>query len=73
MHKGHIRLSFEAAEMITEPQIRAAAKLTGGGKNLVEVFAGTFDLPQGYVTFWQNYESGGRIYGGISPEGEVST
>lgn len=39
----------------------------------VVVGMGGPDLPHGYLTFIETYESGTRVYGGISPEGRIST
>ena len=33
----------------------------------------SFDLPDGYLTFIKTYSNGTKVYGGISPEGQVST
>ena len=37
------------------------------------VGVGGFDLPSGYLTFIEEYSDGTMVYGGISPEGQVST
>jgi len=39
----------------------------------LKVMTGGFDLPQGYLTFVQEFAEKHTIYGGISPEGRVST
>lgn len=45
------------------------------GKTLLRlrIMVGGFDLPQGYLTFIQEFEEKRMIYGGISPEGSIST
>lgn len=37
------------------------------------VYPRTFDLPEGFITFWQQSKHGNRVYGGIAPDGAIST
>lgn len=39
----------------------------------LRVMKGGFDLPDGYLMFEQKFQAGDSIWGGISPEGRVST
>jgi hypothetical protein len=65
-------LSKEAIEICTEDQLEAICRLMAD-KHTITVHKAGFDLPDGYLTFILKYESGSTIYGGISPEGDVST
>jgi len=71
-----IHFTKEALQLCTLQQVEAVCRLAGDDHK-IEVMAGGFDLPNGYVTFWQTYHGNdsGRpnIYGGISPEGDAST
>lgn len=62
------------AQMTIE-QHKALLTMVERNKSLVkiQVMTGGFDLPQGFLTFTQEFGLTGNIYGGISPKGEVST
>jgi len=52
----------------------ALLKIIERNKTLTKIHVTTaFDLPSGYIAFNQFFGDGRNIYGGISPEGEVST
>lgn len=60
---------------LTDEQAHAIARLVRGYSLpvTVTVAPGTFDLPEGYVTFCIEHAGRQAIYGGISKEGDVST
>lgn len=61
---------------VTDAQAAAIIRLARSeGCTNVLLGPGGFDLPAGYITFRQTYRygDGGSIYGGIAPDGAVST
>ena len=67
-----VEFTIQGIERVTQPQIEAIRRFTEN-RHKVEVGI-AFDLPEGYVCFVStHYPSGNQVYGGISPEGEVST
>lgn len=54
---------FEALKHMADSSVRKG----------IHVMKGGFDLPDGYLTFRYDYKDGGSIYGGIAPNGDVST
>jgi hypothetical protein len=66
-----VEFTTRALERVTPEQIEAIKRLTYGNHK-VELGV-TFDLPEGYLFFVQSHLNGRQIYGGISPEGDVST
>ena len=66
-----------AIKICTAPQLQAIKRIAvKPAIELVDVHVGGFDLPEGYLTFRIDYPNRGiysTIYGGISPEGDVST
>jgi hypothetical protein len=70
----NVRFTELALESLTREQKEALVVLVRGLKvRGIDVQAGGFDLPDGYVAFRVDYVDGQPMYGGISPEGEVST
>jgi hypothetical protein len=66
-------IEFQAEDVpITSDQLKSLKDLAKRWSRVL-VGHGTFDLPEGYITVQLYYASGLRIYGGISPEGDVST
>lgn len=64
---------FGDGVLATPGQIAALVHLVGEAHH-VHVTKGMFDLPEGYLSFRQDYASGnGTVYGGIGPDGSVST
>lgn len=59
-------------EMTVEQQVQLVA-LTGDHVEQIDVTAGTFDLPNGYLTVKVVYTDGQTIYGGMSRDGVLST
>jgi hypothetical protein len=70
-----IEFSKAALERSTIAQINAVCRMADHttGTTRVDVITGTSDLPGGYVTFTRHYRDGAKIYGGIAPDGSVST
>lgn len=68
-----IVFTTESLKTMTDQQRDAICYLAGPHSTLVDVKQGTSDLPAGYLTFWVTYNNGNKVYGGISPEGSVST
>lgn len=61
---------------MTIDQHRALNLMCERNKTLekIHVHTGGFDLPQGFLTFVQQFAApAGNIYGGISPNGDIST
>jgi len=70
----NIRFTVQALECLTTKQAEALARLARGVEvRGIDVQFGGFDLPNGYVGFRVDYVDGQPMYGGVSPEGEVST
>lgn len=68
-----IILTVEALRACTPKQLGALC-LMAESSYTVEVTTALYGLPQGYVTFTRKYDKDHKgIFGGISPEGEVST
>jgi hypothetical protein len=66
-------VEFQAQNVpVTAEQYKALEELAKRW-NRIHVGNGTFDLPRGYITVRLFYKDGTSIYGGISPEGQVST
>lgn len=66
-------ITREAMEVLTPEQRDALLHIAGARVAGVTVQKGGFDLPDGYLAFGQRYEEGVIIYGGIAPDGAVST
>lgn len=62
-----------AMQTMTTEQCGALARLMTDRVAGISVAKGALDLPEGYVEFQQRYEEGVIIYGGIAPNGDVST
>lgn len=62
-------------QLATPEQIDAVTYMASSeARKSVAVFPNSFDLPDGYLTFWYEYQDGSqKIYGGIAPDGSVST
>lgn len=66
--------TVEALDAATDEQIDAVARLLRGDSSAaMDVHEGGFGLPNGYLAFRLDYEGGGSMYGGIDPDGSVST
>lgn len=71
-----VAFTREAIQICTEAQLFAISEMsTNSSFILIDVHAaGPFDLPSGYLTFRADYKDAtGSIYGGVSPEGDIST
>lgn len=69
-----VLLTKEACEICTEEQLRALFVMANSGtRKHIHVMRGGFDLPDGYLAFRADYRDSGSIYGGIAPNGDVST
>ena len=72
-----IRFTREALKVVTPKQIEALNFLCRevSGTLCIQVSVGGFDLPDGYLSLRRIYRDPmlDTIYGGISPEGDVST
>ena len=66
-----IVISDDLLAKISDRQVERLNELARRWRG-VEVFPGTFDLPPGYISIKLD-PHGHPIYGGISPEGDVST
>lgn len=70
-------LTHEALSTVTPEQIRALIRLLNTEHTAqMTVTKGGFDLPDGYLAFRLDYADPGNgtsIFGGIDPEGSVST
>lgn len=66
-------LTREAMEVMTPDQRVALVRIASERVAGITVQKGGFDLPDGYLAFGQRYEEGVIIYGGIAPDGAVST
>lgn len=68
-------LTQQACEKATVAQMQALARILDSPTvQRIDVTGAGFDLPSGYLTFRVDYNQGSSpMYGGISPEGEVST
>jgi hypothetical protein len=68
-----IEMTRDALEIMTPEQQQSILRLSDE-QHLVVVGRGMFDLPQGYLSFRSEYlPAGSSIYGGIAPDGQVST
>lgn len=70
--------SPEAVAAATTDQAAAILRiLRNANVTNINVVKAGFDLPEGYLGFRYDYDSGfapaGSIYGGIAPNGDVST
>lgn len=63
----------EALEIMTLEQRDSAVRLANDAVDHVVIQKGGFDLPEGYLAFIQKYADNRPIYGGIAPNGDVST
>ena len=72
---NYAQINKEALEILTGEQAKSIARMCTDKTQALTIQKGGFDLPDGYVTFLRVYDPrfGGSIYGGISPEGDVST
>lgn len=66
-------ITSQALEIMTIPQRDALIRLANERVQNVSVQRGGFDLPEMYLAFRQDYKEGTPIFGGISPNGDVST
>ena len=67
-------LTQQACEIATKPQMRKLAHLLSGEwVTGITATAAGFDLPPGYLNVRIDYDGRSPIYGGISPEGDLST
>jgi hypothetical protein len=67
----HAELTPQACAIATEPQMLKLASLLEKADK-IGVSAAGLDLPTGYLFVRIDYPAG-PIYGGISPEGDLST
>lgn len=66
--------TLEALETATPEQMMAVNRLLiPETVRNVDVQRGGFDLPDGYLAVAVEYVSGSCLYGGIDPDGSVST
>lgn len=64
----------EACKACTWAQLNAISYMADSEyKSKIQVTKGGFDLPTGYLAFRTDYLDGSSIYGGIAPNGDVST
>lgn len=68
----HLTITIEAAKKATPEQITQIFRLVRDFSK-VEISVAAFDLPDGYLSFCEEYENGMTVVGGISPDGRVST
>lgn len=69
-----IQLTREAFGAMTQEQKNAILHLAGGEVDYIEVTKqNPFGLPKDYLAFQLRYTSGNSMYGGIAPNGDVST
>lgn len=68
------REALADGDSMTAAQQRRIARSLANG-NITELSIGykPFDLPEGWITVWLTYASGHKVYGGISPEGDMHT
>lgn len=66
-------LTREAMAAMTVEQRDALVRIANDRVKSVGVQKGGLDLPDGYLAFRQDYPTGTPIYGGIAPNGDVST
>lgn len=69
------KVTKEAFAIMTEPQAKAVARLMEpNALDRLVVQAGFMELPDGYLGFVQFFDDDSQpIYGGIAPNGDVST
>jgi len=68
-----INFTKEALGLMTESQ-RDTIRNMCDGDAIDNIDASVaFDLPTGYLALWLRYKTGNNIYGGLSPEGDLST
>ena len=74
-HKeNQVTITKSALEIVTHEQIQAMKGLVANNHNIGIFKASIFDLPEGYLTFSSHHvPSGSMVYGGIAPDGRVST
>ena len=69
-----ITFTGEAFNAMSLGQLDALKRIVSNEKiEQITVQNGGLGLPEGYLAFIQVYTSEGTIYGGISPQGDVST
>ena len=69
-----IAFTKEAFNAMSLGQLDACKRLVDNDAvEQITVQNGGLGLPEGYLAFIQVYTSEGTIYGGISPQGDVST
>jgi hypothetical protein len=70
-----IVITRQAIDIITREQCDALVRLSESDKldKVVVSTGSTLDLPDGYLAFRQDWKTGQPIYGGIAPNGDVST
>lgn len=73
MGATRIEFTLEALGILTKEQQKSLLNLYHDNVTTIVVAKGMFDLPEGYITFRCDYRTGQSMYGGISPEGDVST
>ena len=70
----NLKMSKEAVDAMTHEQHQAIRGLLENEHNLIVTKAAPFDLPEGYLAFSSTHvPSSSVIYGGIAPDGRVST
>jgi hypothetical protein len=67
-----LEISKSALESATPDQLESIWHLLLKFPKVSVGLAG-FDLPTGYLAFVETYENGMNIFGGIAPNGDVST
>ena len=68
-----ITFTADALKIATVNQLSQVVYLAGPHCESVKVTKGTFDLPDGYLSFLQIMNGGNRVVGGIDPDGRAST
>jgi hypothetical protein len=71
-----INFTHEALAAMTPDQHKALiwiSKNESNRKDRIIVQKGGFDLPEGYLAFATHFHEENSIYGGIAPNGDVST
>jgi len=68
-----INMTKSACEICTTKQLRELAHMHGDRPILIFVQKAGFELPNGYLSFRLKYDPNNSIYGGIAPDGSVST
>jgi hypothetical protein len=72
MDTHKLEITKTALDIVTTEQREAIWQLLTSFTK-VTVGVGGFDLPDGYLTFVEEYSNGTMVYGGIAPDGRIST